>query len=156
MRIACVVNGRTVEADVLGASTLATFVREQLGLYGTKVACALGECGACTVLVDGRPVNACVYLAAKADGKNVETIEGLGTPDALSGLQQAFVEEGGFQCGFCTPGQVVRAHALLRDIREGRVPLEAGAIRHAIAGNICRCTGYDKIVEAITRAASQE
>lgn len=156
MRIACVVNGRTVEADVLGASTLATFVREQLGLYGTKVACALGECGACTVLVDGRPVNACVYLAAKADGKTVETIEGLGTPDALSGLQQAFVEEGGFQCGFCTPGQVVRAHALLRDIREGRVPLEAGAIRHAIAGNICRCTGYDKIVEAITRAAAQE
>lgn len=154
--ITFVINGQATECEVRGSVSLATLLRDERGLHGTKVACGLGECGACTVLVDGKPVNACIFPAAKAQGKTVETIEGLGTPEQLSALQEAFVREGGFQCGFCTPGQVMRAHALLREVREGQVPLEPAAIRHAIAGNICRCTGYDKIVESIVTAASTE
>jgi carbon-monoxide dehydrogenase small subunit len=140
-------NGDDVDADVIGAQTLLSVLREGLGLTAAKLACGAGECGACTVLVDGLPVNSCVYLAAKVEGRTVETVEGLGGRDALNELQAAFVEYGAFQCGYCTPGHIMRATALLRERCAGE--LDAPSVRAAIAGNICRCTGYDKIVEAI-------
>lgn len=152
MKVTFIVNGTTIEAKVLGPQTLLGLLRDQLGMTGSKLACGLGECGACTVLVDGRPVNSCIYLAAKVQGREVETIEGMAKDGELSRLQQAFIEMGAFQCGFCTPGQLVRATALLR-ARTGDA-LDDAAVRKAISGNICRCTGYDKIVMAILAAAN--
>ena len=154
MKVTFKVNGTTIEADVLGTQTLLGLLRDQLGMTGSKLACGLGECGACTVLVDGRPVNSCIYLAAKVQGREVETIEGMAKDGELSRLQQAFIEVGAFQCGFCTPGQLVRAAALLR-ARTGDA-LDEAAVRKAISGNICRCTGYDKIVQAILAARVDE
>jgi aerobic-type carbon monoxide dehydrogenase small subunit (CoxS/CutS family) len=152
MKVTFIVNGTTMEAEALGTQTLLGLLRDQLGMTGSKLACGLGECGACTVLVDGRPVNSCIYLAAKVQGREVETIEGMAKDGELSGLQQAFIEVGAFQCGFCTPGQLVRAAALLR-ARTGDA-LDEAAVRKAISGNICRCTGYDKIVMAILATAN--
>jgi len=148
--ITCRVNGEehTVLADT--RDTLLELLRERLGLTGTKEGCGNGNCGTCTVLVDGAPVNACLVLAQEAPGRDILTIEGVGKDGKLHPIQQALVAHGGTQCGFCTPGIVLAAKALL-DENPSPTP---HAIRHAIAGNICRCTGYDKIVEAIAAAAA--
>jgi aerobic carbon-monoxide dehydrogenase small subunit len=149
MLITCRVNGdeHTVLAD--SRDTLLELLRERLGLTGTKEGCGNGNCGTCTVLMDSAPVNACLVLAQEAPGRDILTIEGVSEGGKLHPIQQALVEHGGTQCGFCTPGIVLAAKALL-DENPSPTP---HAIRHAIAGNICRCTGYDKIVEAIAAAA---
>jgi carbon-monoxide dehydrogenase small subunit len=144
------VNGESHELSVPPWRTLLEVIREDLGLTGTKEGCSLGECGACTVIIDGRAVNSCLVLAAEADGKQITTIEGLaGSRGKLHPIQQAFVEHGGLQCGFCTPGMIMSAKALLD---ETPTPAEE-EIRRGIAGNLCRCTGYTKIVESIKAAA---
>ena len=143
------VNGETREALADTRDTLLELLRDRLGLTGTKEGCGNGNCGSCTVLVDGQPACACLMLAAEAQGAAVTTIEGIARGNVLDPVQAALIEHGGTQCGFCTPGIVLSAVALLR---RNPAPSEAD-IRHAIAGNICRCTGYDKIVEAIAAAA---
>ena len=147
--ITCTVNGQehTVLSDT--RDTLLDLLRERIGLTGTKEGCGNGNCGTCTVLMDGAPVNACLVLALEAPGRAIITIEGLAAGE-LHPLQQALVQHGGTQCGFCTPGIVLSAKALLD---ENPRPSEA-QIRHAIAGNLCRCTGYGKIVEAIAAVAA--
>jgi aerobic-type carbon monoxide dehydrogenase small subunit (CoxS/CutS family) len=144
-------NGRERRSSVPEGTTLAELLREQVGLTGTKIACAEGTCGACTVLVDGRAVLSCILLAAQAQGCQVTTIEGLGDEGALSTLQRAFVEEDALQCGFCTAGQVVSATALLaatpRPTRE--------QVRAAMSGNLCRCGAYPGIERAVLRAAEE-
>jgi carbon-monoxide dehydrogenase small subunit len=142
------VNNRPYRLSVLPWRTLLEVIRENLGLTGTKEGCGLGECGACTVLIDGRAVNSCLVLAAEADGKQITTIEGLADGDKLHPLQQAFVDHGGLQCGFCTPGMILSAKALLD---ENPTPTEE-EIKQGIAGNLCRCTGYAKIIESIKAA----
>lgn len=144
-----VVNGESVEAAVEPNQTLLQFLREDLGLTGTKHGCGLGDCGACTVILDGKPVNACLVLAVQARGREVLTIEGLAQNGKLHPIQQAFVDKGAIQCGFCTPGMILSAKALLDEKPEPSEP----EIRTAISGNLCRCTGYQKIVEAIQEAA---
>jgi carbon-monoxide dehydrogenase small subunit len=145
----CTVNGEdwSVLADT--RDTLLDFLRDRLGLTGTKEGCGNGNCGTCTVLMDGAPVNACLVLAVEVPGRHITTIEGISAGGALHPLQQALVQHGGTQCGFCTPGIVLAAKALLED---NSSPSEA-QIRHAIAGNLCRCTGYGKIVDAIAAVA---
>jgi 4-hydroxybenzoyl-CoA reductase gamma subunit len=143
------VNGRAHEFAAPGSALLLEVLRDELGLTGSKQGCDGGECGACTVLVDDQPRLACVTLAASVEGKRIETIEGLAQSGRMSRLQQAFHEKLGTQCGFCTPGMVMAAEALLR--RESG-PSEA-QIRAALAGNLCRCTGYVKIVESVQAAA---
>jgi aerobic carbon-monoxide dehydrogenase small subunit len=146
----CTVNGETHSVLADTRDTLLDLLRDRLSLTGTKEGCGNGNCGTCTVLMDGEPVNACLVLAVEAPGRDITTIEGL-TGNALHPLQQALVEHNGTQCGFCTPGIVISAKALL-----DRVPNPSDAeIRHAIAGNLCRCTGYGKIVEAIAAVAAQ-
>ncbi|KKM09822.1 hypothetical protein SY88_16640 [Clostridiales bacterium PH28_bin88] len=135
--------------DVPVNRTLLKLIREDLGLLGTKEGCSAGDCGACTVLLDGNPVNSCLVLAAEADGKEVVTVEGLAQDGQLHPLQQAFIDEGAVQCGFCTPGMLLSAVALLK---ENPSPSEA-EIRQGIAGNLCRCTGYVRIVNAIKKAS---
>jgi carbon-monoxide dehydrogenase small subunit len=146
-----VLNGRSTSVDAQPAARLLDVLRGPLGLTGTKEGCGEGECGSCTVLLDGVPVNACLVLFGQVEGRAVTTIEGLGAAGGLSPLQEAFVKEGGAQCGICTPGFVVSAEALLAAIPQ---PGETD-IREALAGNLCRCTGYQRIVEAV-RAASKE
>jgi aerobic-type carbon monoxide dehydrogenase small subunit (CoxS/CutS family) len=146
------VNGRPVEARIPTRVLLADFLRDRLGLTGTKVSCGMQVCGACTVLVDERPVSACSYLACDIDGADVVTVEGLADGDRLSPVQQAFVDCSALQCGFCTPGFVVSATALLR--RNPR-PSEQ-EVSHYLEGNLCRCTGYEPIVEAVMRAAEAQ
>ena len=148
------VNGVPFEVDAPGMRRLLDVLREDLGLTGTKEGCGEGECGACTVLLDGEVVDACLVPVCQADGREVRTVEGLadgslGGP-RLSPLQAAFLEAGGTQCGICTPGMLMAAEAFLASGTEATEP----AIREAIAGNLCRCTGYTKIVEAIALAAS--
>ena len=152
LSIDAVVNGQSVQATMPANRTLAEFLRDDLGLTGTKVSCALELCGTCTVLVDGAPVSACTFLAAEIDGADVLTVEGLAGDDGeLDPLQRAFVEHGAFQCGFCTPGMLLTAKALLARDPD---PDEA-TIREELHGNICRCTGYVPIVEAIQAAAKE-
>ncbi len=152
MRVQSNVNGVEREFDVDPRQRLSTFLRETLGLTGVKEGCREGECGACIVLVDGKPVNACLMLAFQAGGLEIETIEGLAGPDGeLSPLQRAFLEHGAVQCGYCTPGMILAAEGLLR---ENPAP-DAAAIRHALAGNLCRCTGYQAIVAAISAVADR-
>ncbi|HYQ98625.1 MAG TPA: 4-hydroxybenzoyl-CoA reductase subunit gamma [Casimicrobiaceae bacterium] len=143
------VNGRAREDAVADSSLLLDYLREQLGLTGTKRGCDGGECGACTVLIDGEPVPACLTLVARCEGGRVETIEGLAEHGRMSALQAAFHERLGTQCGFCTPGMIMAAEALLR---RNPAPTEA-EIRAALAGNLCRCTGYVKIIESVQAAA---
>jgi 4-hydroxybenzoyl-CoA reductase subunit gamma len=143
------VNGRARQAAVPGSALLLDVLRDELGLTGSKQGCDGGECGACTVLVDGEPRLACITLAASVAGREIETIEGLVQSGRMGRLQQAFHEKLGTQCGFCTPGMVMAAEALLR--REPH-PSEA-QIREALAGNLCRCTGYVKIIESVQAAA---
>jgi len=147
--IRCIVNGEEHAVLADPRDTLLELLRDRLGLTGTKEGCSNGNCGTCTVLVDGAPVNACLMLAMEAPGHEILTIEGLAEGSALHPIQQAIVEHGGTQCGFCTPGIVMAAKALLD---ENSRPTDQ-EIRHAIAGNLCRCTGYDKIVSAIDAAA---
>ena len=149
--ITCTVNGEehTVLADP--RDTLLDLLRERIGLTGTKEGCGNGNCGACTVLVDGAPVTACLMLAQEAPHHDIVTIEGVSDRGKLHPIQQALIERGGTQCGFCTPGIVLSAKSLL----EQNPNPTAHEIRHAIAGNLCRCTGYDKIVEAIAAAATE-
>jgi 4-hydroxybenzoyl-CoA reductase subunit gamma len=144
------VNGRAREDAVADNTLLIDYLREQLGLTGTKQGCDGGECGACTVLVEGRPRLACSTLAHQVAGKRVETIEGLATHGKLSRLQAAFHEKLGTQCGFCTPGMVMASEALLRRNPDPSVD----EIKAALAGNLCRCTGYVKIIESVQAAAS--
>jgi 4-hydroxybenzoyl-CoA reductase subunit gamma len=145
-----VLNGRAREDAAADNLTLLEYLRETAGLTGTKCGCDGGECGACTVLVDGRPALACITLARRCTGKHVETIEGLGTGGRLSALQRAFHERLGTQCGFCTPGMIMAAEALLR---RNASPSD-GEIRAALSGNLCRCTGYVKIIESVRQAAA--
>ena len=150
MRIALVVNGEVREADVWGGESLLYALRERLGLPGSKNACEQGECGSCSVLLDGTLVCACLVLAAQADGHAVVTVEGLAEDGRLHRVQQAFVEAGAVQCGFCTPGLVVATADLLE-----RSPLPSDdEIREALSGNLCRCTGYQKIFDAVRAAAN--
>ena len=146
-----VLNGTEVTTPAAGNDRLLDLLRGRLGLTGTKEGCGQGECGACTVLVDGRSVNSCIYPALEIEGKEVLTIEGLMRPDnELSSLQRAFVEHGAIQCGFCTPGMILSARALI-----DRNPHPSDQeIRDALAGNLCRCTGYVQIVESVKRAAA--
>ena len=143
------VNGRAVEADVNVRTNLADFLRQQIGLTGTHVGCEHGVCGACTIIVDGRPVRSCLMLAVQADGAEVETVEGLGTPESLSALQWAFSSHHALQCGFCTPGMLMTLEALLR-VNSSPTRDE---IRDVLSGNLCRCTGYQGIVDAALDAA---
>lgn len=138
-------NGQDATVEIQVSDTLAHVLRERLGLTGTKIGCEEGECGACTVLVDGKAVDSCIYPAMKAAGRRVLTVEGLAHNDELHPLQRAFLEHGAVQCGYCTPGVLLSAVALLE---QNPHPSET-EIRRAISGNLCRCTGYTKIVEAI-------
>ena len=149
IKINCVVNGRPVALEVAEGEILTDMIRDRLHLTGTKKGCEVGECGACTVLIDGVPTDSCLYLAALADGKDIVTIEGVGENQGLSVLQQAFIDEGAVQCGYCTPGMILSAKALLAANPQ---PTEE-EIRYAMSGNLCRCTGYEKIIEAIQSVA---
>jgi carbon-monoxide dehydrogenase small subunit len=146
------VNQTAYELAVEPRMTLLDLIREELSLTGTKQGCCEGECGACTVLLDGKPVSSCIVLAVEADGREVETIEGLEGQNGLHPIQKAFVEKGAIQCGFCTSGMIMSAKALLS---QNHKPTEH-EIRKAISGNLCRCTGYQKIVEAIQSAVEEE
>lgn len=139
------VNEEVYELEVPANRTLLDVIRDEVGLNGTKKGCGTGECGACTVLLDGEPVNACMMLALQAKGKSVTTIEGLARDGMIHPIQQAFIAHGAIQCGYCTPGMILSAKALL-DRNPNPREME---IREALAGNLCRCTGYQKIVEAI-------
>ncbi|MGH3730000.1 MAG: (2Fe-2S)-binding protein [Micromonosporaceae bacterium] len=150
MRVKLTVNGEPrVADDVWEGESLLYVLRERLGLPGAKNACEQGECGSCTVYMDGSPVCACLVAAGQAEGREVRTVEGLGTRDAMDPVQRAFLESGAVQCGFCTPGLIVATHDLL-----ARSPHpEDEEIREALAGNLCRCTGYEKIIDAVRQAA---
>jgi carbon-monoxide dehydrogenase small subunit len=143
------VNGAAHDVDAPPVARLLDILRGPFGLTGTKEGCGEGECGSCTVLLDGEPVNACLVAFGQCEGRRVTTVEGLGAADALTPLQSCFISEGGAQCGICTPGMLVSARALLDATPE---PSD-GAIREAIAGNVCRCTGYERIAESIRAAA---
>jgi carbon-monoxide dehydrogenase small subunit len=139
------VNGNKVEVQVPSHWTLLKLLREKLGFTGTKEGCGIGECGSCTVLLDGMPVNACLILALKVEGRKVETVEGLGSRDSLHPLQKSFIDHGAIQCGFCTPGILMSSKALLnKNPNPNREE-----IKEAISGHLCRCTGYHQIIEAI-------
>jgi carbon-monoxide dehydrogenase small subunit len=148
VRVTLTVNGEARAADDVwpGESLLFT-LRERLGLPGTKNACEQGECGSCTVLLDGLPVCACLVAAPQATGRDVVTVEGLAPPDELHPVQRAFIEAGAVQCGFCTPGLIVTVADLVRR----RPDASDAEVREALAGNLCRCTGYEKILEAVRR-----
>jgi carbon-monoxide dehydrogenase small subunit len=143
------VNGRQRALSIAPHDTLLDVLRDDLGLTGTKECCQVGECGACTVIVDGRVVDSCLMLAAEADGTKVTTVEGLANETGLSRLQEAFLDHGAVQCGFCVPGQLMSAHALLSDNKH---PTRA-EIEEAMAGNLCRCGNYERIIAAILAAA---
>ena len=146
-------NGNSLQMQIEDQWTLLHLLREELGLTGTKEGCGSGECGACTVIVDGLAVNACLYLAIEVNDKQVRTIEGLAVGDGtLDPLQQSFVDHGGIQCGFCTPGMIMSSKALL----EKTPNPDEDEIKHALAGNICRCTGYVQIFESVQAAVDQQ
>ncbi|MBI3328464.1 MAG: (2Fe-2S)-binding protein [Nitrospinae bacterium] len=148
--VSVTVNGEPYEVLVEPRTTLLQLVREHLGLTGTKEGCSEGECGACSVILDGRLVDSCLIFALEAKGSQVETIEGLAKDGELHPLQKAFVECGGVQCGFCTPGMIMASKALLDNVSK---PTE-DQIRQALGGNLCRCTGYAKIIDAVLAAAA--
>ena len=152
--ITCTVNGKKKDINVDPRQSLLEVLREQLGLISVKQGCAVGECGACTVLVDNVPIDACLYLAIWADGRSIRTVEGESLNDMLSGVQQAFVDEGAVQCGICTPGFVMAATAFVEKHRGQRVT--RNQIRKGLAGNLCRCTGYDTIVTAVQKALDDD
>jgi carbon-monoxide dehydrogenase small subunit len=141
-------NGKNVEADVTTAQRLIDLLREEFDLTGTKEGCGVGECGACTIIMNKRAVNSCLVLAAQADGSEITTVEGLAKGENLHPLQKSFIEHGAVQCGFCTPGMLMSSEALLQ---ENPHPTEE-EIKDAIAGNLCRCTGYKQIIDAVKEA----
>ena len=150
-RIELTVNGRGRSVDVQPHHTLLEMLRDDLALTGTKECCLVGECGACTVIVDGESVDSCLMLGVEADGAAITTVEGLASGDRLDPLQEAFLETGAAQCGFCIPGQLVSARALLDDVpHPTRTQIEEG-----LAGNLCRCAGYEQIMEAVELAAAR-
>ena len=145
------VNGQRRSIEVFAHHTLLDVLREDLGLTGTKECCLVGECGACTVIIDGRSVDSCLVLGVEADGAEVTTVEGLAVDGRLSAVQRTFLETGAAQCGFCIPGQLVSAHALLAEVpHPTRAQVEEG-----LAGNLCRCAGYEQIIEAVLSAADR-
>jgi aerobic-type carbon monoxide dehydrogenase small subunit (CoxS/CutS family) len=151
-RIELTVNGRPRTVDVEPHHTLLEMLRDDLGLTGTKECCLVGECGACTVIVDGESVDSCLMLGVETDGAAVTTVEGLAFGDRLDPLQDAFLEVGAAQCGFCIPGQLVSARALLDEVPQpSRAEIEEG-----LAGNLCRCAGYEQIMEAVALAAGRD
>ncbi|MPY80402.1 MAG: 2Fe-2S iron-sulfur cluster binding domain-containing protein [Actinophytocola sp.] len=151
MRVKCTVNGRPQEIDdVWEGESLLYALRERMGLPGSKNACEQGECGSCTVYLDGTPVCACLVAAGQAQDRDVVTVEGLADEDELHPVQQAFLDAGAVQCGFCTPGLLVATHDLLERQPQPSDP----EIREALAGNLCRCTGYEKILDAVRQAAT--
>lgn len=147
--ITLTVNGEPYEVVVKPSETLLDVIRNKLGLTGTKKGCDVGDCGACTVLLDGQPVSSCLVLAVQAKGKQITTIEGLADGDSLHPIQKAFIDYGAIQCGFCSPGLIMTVKALLDESPHPTID----EIREAISGNLCRCTGYTKVIEAIQRAA---
>lgn len=152
MRVVMTVNGRARTAEIAVHHTLLDVLRDDLRLTGTKSCCLVGECGACTVLLDGQSVDSCLVLAVEADGASVTTVEGLARDGQLDPLQQAFLDTGAAQCGFCIPGQLVSARALLDATpRPTRADVEDG-----LAGNLCRCAGYEQIIEAVMAAADRQ
>ncbi|MGW4122699.1 (2Fe-2S)-binding protein [Nocardia sp. NPDC004711] len=153
MRINFTVNGSQETADdIWEGESLLYLLRERVGLPGSKNACEQGECGSCTVYLDGTPVCSCLVAAGQVEGRSVRTVEGLADGDKLDPMQQAFMEAGAVQCGFCTPGLIVQAHDLI-----DRVPNPSDVeIREALAGNLCRCTGYEKILDAVRLAAERK
>jgi carbon-monoxide dehydrogenase small subunit len=151
MKIEITVNGRRQQFDVEPNTLLLNLIREKLYLTGSKYGCGIGECGACTVHLDGEPVLSCLTLAVEADSRRVDTIEGVADGDKLDPVQEAFIEEGAIQCGFCTSGFIMTTRALLR---ENPDPTE-DEIREYLKGNLCRCTGYVNIVKAVQRAANK-
>lgn len=142
-------NGKEVSLKVSARETALEMLRERLGLKGAKEGCGMGECGACTIVVDGKAVNACLMLAAQLDGRGVLTVEGLAQEGSLHPLQGAFIQVHAVQCGFCTPGLLMSAHALLL----GNPRPDAGAMEEAFSGNLCRCTGYSQVASAVALAA---
>jgi len=142
------INSRLYEEDVEPRLLLSHFLRENIGLTGTHIGCVVGECGACTILLDNKPVKSCLHFVVQADGREVTTIEGLAKDGELSPIQEAFVKHYAFQCGYCTPGMVITSHALLQ--RDPNPSEEE--IRKALAGNLCMCTGYVQIVDAVKEA----
>jgi len=151
-RITLTLNGKQVTHEVEDSRLLIEFLREDLKLTGTKESCGVGVCGACTVLLDGKPISSCLALAVHADGRALTTIEGIAEGDRLHPLQEAFLKHGGYQCGICTPGQILAAKALL----DANPHPTKDEIRHWMMGNLCRCTGYYKIIDSITAAAGAE
>jgi len=160
VRVSFSVNGSALTLELDPRVTLASALREHLGLTGTKIGCDQGQCGACTVLVNGRRINSCLSLAVMHEGDEITTIEGLGTPESLHPLQVAFVEHDGFQCGYCTPGQILSTLAMLEEVKagvpshvtdslEGPIPFTDEEIRERMAGNLCRCAAYPNIIAAI-------
>jgi carbon-monoxide dehydrogenase small subunit len=143
------VNGVEYEIEHLPHETLGQVLNKRLGLVGVRISCEEGECGSCTVLMDGKPVTSCMVLAMQAEGKEITTIEGLGTYDNLHPIQQAFIDEHGFQCGFCTPGFILSTVALLDDNAHPEPP----DIANALSGHICRCGSYPKIIQSVLKAA---
>lgn len=150
IKLSMIVNEKTVSVEINPYARLLDVIREELGLTGTKEGCGVGECGACTVIVDGKSVNSCMVLAASMEGKHITTIEGLMKGDKLHPIQEAFVRNNAIQCGFCTPGFVMSAKALLD---ENKSPTR-DEIKVAISGNLCRCTGYEQIITAIEDASN--
>jgi len=150
-RLKFLVNHKSIEIEIEPHLTLLEVLRDHLALIGTKEGCGTGDCGACTVLIDSEPVCSCLMLAVEAEGQEVTTVEGLATEQALHPVQQVFIDNGGLQCGFCTPGFLLSSVALLA---RNPQPTEH-EIRQALAGNLCRCTGYDKIVRAVQSAAEE-
>jgi aerobic-type carbon monoxide dehydrogenase small subunit (CoxS/CutS family) len=149
LTIEATINGRRRSLEVVVNQTLLDVLRNEIDLTGTKECCVVGECGACTVMVDGRSVNSCLMLAVEVDGANVTTVEGLETEDGLSPIQAAFLDEGAAQCGFCIPGQLMSAAALLERNSDPTVE----EIQEGLAGNLCRCAGYEQITKAVLAAA---
>ena len=149
--VSLTVNGDPYDLLIEPRKTLLAVLRETIGLTGTKEGCSTGDCGACTVIVDGKAVTSCLVLAVTANGKEITTIEGLSSDSHLHPLQQSFIDKGGYQCGFCTPGFIMASKAVL----DASADATESEVRHALGGNICRCTGYTKIIEAVMSAAAE-
>lgn len=147
--IELIINGEPHDLLVAPNVTLVQAIRENVGLLGTKVGCDMGTCGACTVLLEGKPILSCITLAVECNGKEITTIEGIGDGKTLSNLQEAFVRKGGLQCGFCTPGMILSGTALLKKNARPQV----GEVAKALEGNLCRCTGYNRIIDAVLDAS---
>ena len=151
-RLRCTINGEEKSLEIDPGITALELIRDTLELKGTKEGCGIGECGACTIVVDGQAVNACLMFAAQLDGRDVLTVEGLSTNDALHPIQQSFIDHHAVQCGFCTPGQLMTATALLNIVPRP----DAAQVKQALVGNLCRCSNYNAIIEAVVAAGAQQ